>query len=47
MAHTGKAPTKGIFTATVLSNRQAGKCFYRMELEFTGAGATAFAKFRP
>jgi dihydroorotate dehydrogenase electron transfer subunit len=39
--------SKGIFTATVLSNRRIGECFYTMDLEFTGAGARAFAEFRP
>jgi len=39
--------SKGIFTATVLSNRQIGECFYTMDLEFAGAGARAFAGFRP
>jgi dihydroorotate dehydrogenase electron transfer subunit len=39
--------SKGIFTATVLSNRRIGECFYTMDLEFTGTGARAFAGFRP
>lgn len=38
---------KGIFTAAVLSNRQIGECFWRMDLEFTGDGALAFARFQP
>lgn len=38
---------KGIFAATVLANRQIGECFWRMDLEFTGDGALAFAEFRP
>jgi dihydroorotate dehydrogenase electron transfer subunit len=38
---------KGIFTATVLSNRRIGECFYTMDLEFAGAAAEAFAGFRP
>jgi dihydroorotate dehydrogenase electron transfer subunit len=42
---TGKS--KGIFTATVLSNRRIGECFYTMNVEFTGDGARAFAEFRP
>ncbi|MEN6337805.1 MAG: dihydroorotate dehydrogenase electron transfer subunit [Phycisphaerales bacterium] len=37
---------KGVFTATVLGNRQIGECFWRMDLEFTGNGAKAFAGFR-
>ncbi len=47
MARKGKAPTRGTFTATVTSNRRIGEYFYKMELEFTGAGARAFADFRP
>jgi len=39
--------SKGIFTATVLSNRRIGECFYTMDLEFAGAAAKAFAEFRP
>jgi len=39
--------SKGVFTATVLSNRRIGECFHTMDLEFAGAGARAFARFRP
>jgi len=39
--------TKGQFEATVLFNRPLRKSFYRMGLQFTGAGAEAFAKTRP
>jgi dihydroorotate dehydrogenase electron transfer subunit len=39
--------SKGVFTATVLSHRRIGECFYRLDLEFTGAGAKAFAQFQP
>jgi dihydroorotate dehydrogenase electron transfer subunit len=38
---------KGVFTATVLSNRQIRECFYTMGVEFSGEGARAFAAFRP
>jgi len=38
---------KGIFTAGVLANRKIGECFWRMDLEFTGDGAKAFAEFHP
>jgi dihydroorotate dehydrogenase electron transfer subunit len=38
---------KGLFTATVTSNRRIRACFWTMNLEFTGAGAEAFAKFQP
>ena len=41
------AISKGIFTATVLSNRRIRECFYAMDLEFAGEGAKAFAGFRP
>jgi dihydroorotate dehydrogenase electron transfer subunit len=40
-------PTKGQFEATVLFNKPLRKCFHRMGLQFTGAGAEAFAKTRP
>jgi len=39
--------SKGIFTATVVSNRRIGECLYTMDLEFAGDGAKAFAAFRP
>ncbi len=38
---------KGPFEATVLFNRTLRKCFCRMGLQFTGAGAEAFIKARP
>lgn len=38
---------KGNFAATVLSNRRIGECFWRMDLEFAGDGAKAFAQFHP
>ena len=38
---------KGPFEATVLFNKPLRKCFCRMGLQFTGAGAEAFAKTRP
>ena len=37
---------KGVYTAAVLSNRPIRECFWTMDLEFTGAGAEAFAAFR-
>ena len=37
----------GDFTATVTSNGRLRECFWTMNLEFTGAGARAFADFRP
>ncbi len=38
---------KGPFNALVKSNKQTGECFYRLDLEFAGAGADAFAKTIP
>jgi dihydroorotate dehydrogenase electron transfer subunit len=39
--------TKGQFAATVLFNKPLRKCFHRLGLQFTGAGAEAFARARP
>ncbi len=47
MTRKAKTSAKGIFTAAVTSNRRIRECFYKMDLEFTGAGAKAFAKFQP
>jgi dihydroorotate dehydrogenase electron transfer subunit len=38
---------KGVFTATVTSNRRIRECFWTMDLEFAGAGAKALAEFQP
>jgi len=38
---------KGLFDATVVSNRRIGPTFYRLRLEFSGDGARAFADFKP
>lgn len=38
---------KGEFTAVVVSNRRIGQPFYRLRLEFSLAGAEAFADCRP
>lgn len=40
-------PNRGVFSATVFSSRQIGQHFYRLRLEFSGAGAKAFGDFRP
>jgi len=45
--HSSIINARGVFTAEVLGNEQIGECFYKMGLEFTGAGAMAFAGFRP
>jgi len=39
--------SKGVFSAKVTSNRRIRACFWTMDLEFTGAGAEAFARFQP
>ncbi|MFH1371746.1 MAG: dihydroorotate dehydrogenase electron transfer subunit [Planctomycetota bacterium] len=41
------AQQKGPFEATVLFNKPLRKSFHRLGLQFTGAGAEAFAKTRP
>ena len=38
---------KGPFWAAVGSNERIGECFYRVKLEFSGPGATAFAGAAP
>jgi len=38
---------KGVFTGKVTSNGRIRECFWAMNLEFTGAGASALAKFQP
>jgi len=45
--HHPSSMNKGAFTATVVSNRRLHECFWSMDLAFTGAGARAFAGFRP
>ena len=38
---------RGVFKAAVSSNKQIGERFYRLRLEFSGDGASAFADFKP
>jgi len=38
---------KGDYRAVVVSNRQIGVTFWKVLLEFSGAGAEAFGEFRP
>jgi dihydroorotate dehydrogenase electron transfer subunit len=38
---------KGVFEATVTSNKQIGQRFYKLGLEFAEEGAKAFADFKP
>jgi len=39
--------SRGVFQAVVSANRQIGARFYKLKLEFSGAGAKAFASARP
>ncbi len=47
MTQTHASRKKGLHTATVLANVQAGECFWKMRLRFSGKAAQLFAKFRP
>jgi dihydroorotate dehydrogenase electron transfer subunit len=47
MSGTCTSSDRGVFTAEVSSNRQIGGTFYKLRLVFGGAGAKAFAGFRP
>ncbi|MHC4741268.1 MAG: hypothetical protein ACYS8Z_05125, partial [Planctomycetota bacterium] len=47
MEQGNQSPAKGVFDAVVLSNRQIGLTFWKMRLEYAGAGAQAFSRFRP
>jgi len=47
MAEKYSATNRGVFSAAVCSNKQIGQRFYRLGLEFSGAGAKAFANFKP
>ena len=38
---------KGVFLAAVKANKQIGQRFYRLKLEFSGAGSEAFAGTKP
>ncbi len=44
MANEHSKSDKGVFDAVVSSNKQIRQRFYRLGLEFSGAGAAAFAK---
>ncbi len=46
MTQDCSAANKGVFLATVCANKQIGWRFYRLGLEFSGAGAEAFADFK-
>lgn len=47
MSEKCSSSAKGVFEAFVSSNRQIGKRFYRLRLEFSANGARAFADFQP
>ena len=47
MTNNRSGSTKGVFEAAVCSNKRIGRSFYRLGLEFSGAGAEAFAEARP
>jgi dihydroorotate dehydrogenase electron transfer subunit len=44
MLEKSSALKRGVFSATVCANKQIRERFYRLVLEFSGAGAEAFAK---
>ncbi|MHC4571161.1 MAG: dihydroorotate dehydrogenase electron transfer subunit [Planctomycetota bacterium] len=44
MANEHSKSDKGVFDAVVSANKRIGQIFYRLGLEFSGAGAAAFAK---
>ena len=44
MLENSSASKRGVFSATVRSNKQIRERFYRLRLEFSGAGAETFAK---
>jgi len=47
MTNEPSMPNKGVFDAVVSTNKQIRGRFFRLGLEFTGAGAKAFSKARP
>jgi dihydroorotate dehydrogenase electron transfer subunit len=47
MTNGSSKPNKGMFDAVVSSNKQIRQRFYRLGLEFSGAGAEVFAKTKP
>jgi dihydroorotate dehydrogenase electron transfer subunit len=47
MSAVSSKSIRGVFTTSVISNRQVGQRFYKLKLEFSGAAAKAFAGFRP
>ncbi len=47
MSERCSSSDKGMFEAIVSSNRQIGQRFYRLRLDFSGDGASAFVNFKP
>lgn len=47
MTENRSSASKGVFVATVCTNKQIGQQFYRLGLEFSGEGAGSFAKMQP
>ena len=47
MTKNHSSANKGVFCAAVCTNKQIGQRFYRLKLEFSGAGAKAFGNFKP
>ncbi len=47
MTKNRSSANKGVFCAAVCANRQIRQRFYRLRLEFSGAGAEAFSNFKP
>ena len=47
MSEDYPSSAKGVFEAIISSNKHIGHRFYKLRLEFSGAGARAFADFSP
>jgi len=47
MAENCSSTDKAVSTAVIRANKQIGRRFYRLRLEFPGPGAEAFANFKP
>jgi dihydroorotate dehydrogenase electron transfer subunit len=47
MSEKCSSSNKGVFSAVVHDNRQIGRRFYRLSLDFSGDAAKVFAGFRP
>ncbi len=47
MFEASPSSAKGVFEAIVSSNKQIGHRFFKLRLDFSGAGARAFADFSP